>query len=71
LPLHSLACFLRAENLTDVPPRSPRRETSDEPVKSHADAIQAIGLRGLSIEAPPYRLRRTSAREAVHTPLTC
>jgi hypothetical protein len=38
-------CFLRVEILADAPrPRSPRRKTRGELVRSHIDAIQAIVL---------------------------
>jgi hypothetical protein len=50
-------CFLRVENLPDVPsPQSPRRKTKGEPVKSHADAIQAIVLMPIAIVVYTHRL---------------
>ena len=56
-------CFLRVENLADVPPpRSPRRKTKGEPVRSHADAIQAIVL-----VRHPFGRRTASVALAIET----
>jgi hypothetical protein len=61
-------CFLRVENLADVPPpRSPRRKTKGQPVRSHADAVQAIvlgpPLAGSVIAMRVFGIRRRTERK--------